>query len=95
MSLRVGPLNKNHFLPVAKETRQVGSELAKVNGLTAKAEVSLHELSSSTDIEKVGFWGWFVGLGPKVGVEGDEGGFGGGHGFLGDFWRNNDKRLGC
>ena len=31
---------------------KVGSELAKVNGLTAKAEVSLHELSSSTDIEK-------------------------------------------
>lgn len=75
MSLRVGPLNKNHSLPVAKETRQVGSELAKVNGLTAKAEVSLHELSSSTDIEKVGVLGVVCWAGAEVGVEGDEGGF--------------------
>ena len=31
---------------------QVGGELGKVTGLVARAEVSLHELSSSTDIEK-------------------------------------------
>ena len=30
----------------------MGAELGKVNGLVARAEVSLHELSSSTDIEK-------------------------------------------
>lgn len=73
MSLRVGPLNKNHSLPVAKETRQVGSELAKVNGLTAKAEVSLHELSSSTDIEKVGFGGGLSGWGARLGLKGMKG----------------------
>ncbi len=50
---------------------QVGSELAKVNGLTAKAEVSLHELSSSTDIEKVGV---VVGLkGRRLGLKGMKG----------------------
>ena len=50
---------------------QVGSELAKVNGLTAKAEVSLHELSSSTDIEKVGV---VVGLkGRRLGSKGVKG----------------------
>ena len=31
---------------------EVGGELGKVKGLVARAEVSLHELSSSTDIEK-------------------------------------------
>ncbi|CAK9096351.1 E3 ubiquitin-protein ligase rnf213-alpha (Mysterin-A) (Mysterin-alpha) (RING finger protein 213-A) (RING finger protein 213-alpha) (RING-type E3 ubiquitin transferase rnf213-alpha) [Durusdinium trenchii] len=31
---------------------KVGAELGKVEGLVARAEVSLHELSSSTDIEK-------------------------------------------
>lgn len=31
---------------------KVGGELGKVTGLVARAEVSLHELSSSTDIEK-------------------------------------------
>ena len=37
-----------HIFPMT----QVGGELGKVKGLVARAEVSLHELSSSTDIEK-------------------------------------------
>ena len=38
----------HHAVPL----NQVGAELGKVEGLVARAEVSLHELSSSTDIEK-------------------------------------------
>ena len=37
-----------HIFPMT----QVGGELGKVKGLVARAEVSLHELSSSTDSEK-------------------------------------------
>ena len=49
--------------PVA---RQVGGELGKVTGLVARAEVSLHELSSSTDIEKA--WRCMAALRWKHGI---------------------------
>ena len=71
---------------------QVGSELAKVNGLTAKAEVSLHELSSSTDIEKVGFWGVVVGW--RLGLKGMKGVLVEDMVFWVICWRNFDRCLG-